>query len=270
MNNPNIWPPQQGQAANPYAEQRPSFFIRLTPPLVTRILLGINVAVFVAMTAYGYFAYGTLLGSQNNQVLFDFGAKFNAAIAQGQTWRLFTAMFLHIGAIHLLVNLYALNALGPLVEGYFGHQRFTAIYILGGLFGSLASYAFSLNPSAGASGAIFGLAGATTVYFLRYRENFGARGRAILQNMLLIIGINLVFGLSVPGIDNWGHIGGLLGGALVAYGLLPKYRRPSVLAAGPQALQVEQNLSLLVGWVILCIALLALGVEFATRWWLGS
>ena len=75
----------------------------------------------------------------------------------------------------------------------FGHRRFLCIYVIGGLWGSVASYAFSQSLSAGASGAIFGLAGATTVYFLRYRENFGTRGNAIVQNMLVVIGISVLF-----------------------------------------------------------------------------
>ncbi len=218
--------PTQQPAPAPTAEQRSGFYIRLSPPTATRVLLVANVVMFLAVIAVGYFVFNTVDGTRDNRVLVFMGAKFNPAIADGQVWRLFTAMFLHIGVFHLLVNMYALNALGPLVEGYFGHRRFLAIYLLGGLLGSLASYAFSDAISAGASGAIFGLAGATTVYFLRYRDNFGKRGRAILQNMLFVIGINLVFGLSVPGIDNWGHMGGLVGGALLAWGLLPKYGKP--------------------------------------------
>src|SRR5690606_38320034 len=161
------------------------FYIRLSPPWVTRTLLAINVVVFAAMLVSGYMWYGTFNGSEDMRVLIRFGAKVNELIAVGQTWRLLTALFLHIGVLHLLFNLYALSALGPRVEGYFCHVRFSAIYLIAGLFGSLASYAFSPVPSAGASGAIFGLAGAATVYFMRFRENFGARGRAILQNMLL-------------------------------------------------------------------------------------
>ncbi len=218
--------PTQQSAPAPAAAQRSGYFIRLSPPTMTRTLLVANVVVFVAMIVVGYFAFGTIDGTRDNRVLVLMGAKVNELIAQGQVWRLFTPMFLHIGVFHLLVNMWSLNVLGPLVEGYFGHRRFLAIYLLGGLLGSLASYAFSPAISAGASGAIFGLAGATTVYFWRYRDNFGKRGRAILQNMLLIIGINLFFGFTAPGIDNWGHMGGLVGGALLAWGLLPRYGKP--------------------------------------------
>lgn len=257
-------PPPTGQAEGPYVV-RAQFKLRLSPPYVTRALLVIIVAVFAAMVVYGYVAYGTVQGTEDMRVLVIFGAKVNGLIAQGQTWRLFTAMFIHIGVLHLLFNLYALYIFGPLVEGYYGHLRFLAIYLLAGLFGSFASYAFSPVPSAGASGAIFGLAGAIIVYFLRYRENFGARGRAILQNMLLIIGINLVFGMTAQGIDNWGHIGGLVGGALVAYGLLPRYKAPAVLVPGPQVIEQEDRSVQSLLWVGVCVVILVLGVEFVTR-----
>ena len=249
---PGYSPPQMGR-----------FYLKLAPPTLTYALLGINLAVFVAMILYGWFQYGVWDGPEDGRVLQLFGMKINALIANGQEWRLFTAMFLHIGAIHLLFNLYALYALGPMVEGYFGHWRFTAIYILGGLCGSLASYAFSPNPSAGASGAIFGLAGATTVYFLKYRDNFGQRGRAILQNMVIIIGINLVFGLSSQGIDNWGHIGGLIGGAIVAWGLLPQYSRPTLVSLTPKPLEQEQRTGWEIGWTVFCMALLMFGLQAA-------
>ena len=254
----------------PVVDMRPRFVIRQTKPRVTQVLLVINVVVFIAMIVYGWFAYGTLDGTQDMRVLTVFGAKINELIARGQVWRLFTAMFLHIGVIHLLFNLYALNALGPLVETYFGHARFTAIYLIGGLYGSLASYAFSPVPSAGASGAIFALAGAITVYFLRYRENFGQRGRAILNNMFLVIGINLVFGLAQPGIDNWGHMGGLIGGALVTAGLLPSYRRPAVITYGTNYMEEEPRTLLHIAWVMFCLASWAFGVQWATQIYLSQ
>ena len=258
---------------NPYPDrpileppQRPTFYIRVAPPYATRGLLVAIVAAFIATIAVGYFKYHTMDGTQDPRVLLDMGAKYNPLIVQGEVWRLFTAMFLHIGVLHLLFNLYALNALGPLVEGYFGSVRYLAIYILAGLFGSLASFAFSPVISAGASGAIFGLAGAITVYFLRYRENFGARGRAILQNMLVVIGINLVFGFVMPGIDNWGHMGGLVGGSVVTWGLLPRYITPALPRPGPQALEQEGRAGMHLVWVAFCTFLLVMGLQMATGW----
>lgn len=237
------------------------FYIRMAPPRWTRILIGANIAVFVLMTIYGIVVYNDWNGTQNGRVLLTFGAKVNELVAYGQVWRLLTAMFIHIGIIHLLFNLYALNALGPLVEGFFGHRRFLLIYLIGGLWGSVASYRFSDALSAGASGAIFGLVGAATVYFLRYRENFGERGRAIVQNMFVVIGINLVFGLSMAGIDNWGHMGGLIGGAVVAYGLLPRYQRPAGLYGGAQPLVEEHRPAFEWLWVGGLVFLLVLAIQ---------
>lgn len=256
--------------AAPQVDMQPRFVIRQSPPYVTRFMLAANVIVFIIMIAYGYVTYGTLNGPEHGGVLTDLGAKVNVLVANGQVWRLFTAMFLHIGVIHLLFNLYALNALGPLVESYFGHFRFAAIYLIGGLFGSLASYAFSPAPSAGASGAVFALAGAITVYFLKYRENYGARGRAILNNMFLVIGINLVFGLSQSGIDNWGHMGGLAGGALVTYGLLPYYQRPKVVAFGTNVMEEAPRQWFNVGWILVCLALWYYGLDWATQRFLSQ
>ena len=246
----------------PGAAGRPQFYIRTSPPTWTRILLGCNIAMFVAMIAYGVVVYSDWNGTQNARVLVTFGAKVNELIAAGQYWRLLTAMFIHIGVFHLLFNLYALNSLGPLVEGFFGSRRFLMIYFIGGLWGSVASYARSDALSAGASGAIFGLAGAITVYFLWYRENFGARGQSILQSMLVVIGINLALGFFNPGIDNWGHLGGLVGGAAIAYGLLPRYHAPAALQFGAQPLVEEPRTNVEWLWLVGHLALLWLAIQY--------
>lgn len=251
-------------------DMRPRFVIRQSPPYVTRFMLAANVVVFVITVIYGYLTYGTINGSEDPRVLFFFGAKINQLVAAGEVWRLFTAMFLHNGVLHLLFNLYAINALGPLVESYFGHYRFAAIYLIGGLFGSLASYAFSPAPSVGASGAVFALAGSITVYFIKYRENYGARGRAILNNMFLVIVINLVFGLSQSGIDNWGHMGGLVGGALVTYGVLPQYQHPKVVSFGTNVMEEVPRQLLNVGWILVCLALWYYGLDWATQRFLSQ
>jgi rhomboid protease GluP len=194
------------------------------------------------------------------RALVDLGAKVNPLIAQGEVWRLFTATLLHNGIIHLMFNLYALFALGPMLEAYLGWRRFLIIYLLGGLFGSLMSYAFSESVSVGASGAIFGIIGATTVYFFRYRNNFGAQGRAILQNMVVVIVINLIFGFTAGYIDNFGHIGGLLGGALVTVGLMPRYEPPAVVRYGPQPMAEVPRRRAEILWVLFCTALFVGGV----------
>lgn len=266
------------------------YYVRVAPPRLTRILIGINLCVFIAMFVVGvwYFEYdgGSILGRtaaftsdvialllgnkypETELTLLIFGAKFNPLIQDGQIWRLLTAVFLHIGIIHLLFNLFALNVLGPMVEGYFGHVRFAAIYFMSGIFGSLASYAFSGALSAGASGAIFGLAGATIVYFVRYRNNFGDRGQSTLQSMLAFTVINFIFGLSVNGIDNWGHFGGLVGGILTAWGLLPRYASPAataLLTAEPQQLPEENRSLQEIAWTVLIVAIFWIALQYANQ-----
>ena len=245
------------------------FYVKQATPLVSRTLIGINLVIFLAMIGAGFLLFGVLNGTEDVRVLVLFGAKVNELIAEGQVWRLLTAMFLHIGVLHLLFNLYALYFLGPQVEGLFGHVRFTAIYFIAGLTGSLASYAFVPNLSAGASGAIFGLVGALVIYFLRYRDQFGDRGRAVLQNMLIIIAVNFVFGLNAPGIDNWGHLGGLIGGAVAAWGLVPQYRKPEPVVLTPELmadpripLDLVPRQSAEITWAVVCLALIALGVAW--------
>lgn len=256
-------------AVTPLADpqQRPTFYIAMSKPVVSRIILGVLLAMFIVQVLYGILFYGswTSFTDTDIRVLVALGAKVNEYIAAGEVWRLFTATLLHGSIIHLFFNLYALFALGPMLEGYLGPARFTAIYVLGGLFGSLLSYAFSDSISVGASGAIFGVIGATTVYFFRYRNNFGAHGRAVLQNMIVVIVINLLFGLSASNIDNWGHIGGLLGGAFVAVGLLPHYQPPAAVRYGPQPLEEADRRPWELAWVIGCSVLFVVGVLLVNR-----
>lgn len=242
----------------------PTFFIPLVRPRVSRALIGLNLIVFAVTFVYGLAEYGVWNGPTNLRVLFDLGMKSNWHIMQGQSWRLFTAMFLHIGPIHLISNLIGLFWLGPIIEGHFGHLRFAAIYLLGGLLGSIASYAFSPAPSAGASGAVFALLGATIVYFYRYRENMGRQGQSMLQSALVILVINLALGLSVSNIDNWGHMGGLAGGVIVAVGLLPRYRPPAVVRAGAQPLMREARVVRTVAWTLLYALLLFAAYQTVT------
>ncbi len=178
-------------------------------PMVNNVIIGLNVLMFVLMTLAG--------GSENEQVLIAFGAKVNELIQAGQVWRLLSSAFLHIGIFHLIFNLYALYSLGSLAEKLMGHSRYLFLYLLSGVGGSLASYFFSPAISAGASGAIFGLLGALVVYCLKFPRLWNS---GLGTNLIMVIVINLVFGLSQPGIDNYAHLGGLFTGALTALTLL--------------------------------------------------
>ncbi len=142
--------------------------------------------------------------------------KVNMLIISGQYWRLITPVLLHAGIIHIAFNMYALYAFGRGLENYYGHGRYLLLYLLAGLAGNVASFTFSPNNSLGASTAVFGLIAAEGVFVYQNREFFGSRARGIITNLLVVVGINLVLGMS-PGIDNWGHMGGLVGGFAFAW-----------------------------------------------------
>jgi len=175
-----------------------------TRPLVTYTFIVINILVY-------------LLQQLSQDVVTEAGLKVNELIVQGQYWRLFTPMLLHGSIIHLGFNLYALYIFGPGLERHFGHLRFITLFILSGFAGNVLSFMFSAAPSLGSSTAIFGLLGAEGVFLYRNRQIFGGQARRALNNLILLAVINLVFGLSSPGIDNFGHLGGLLGGTLFAW-----------------------------------------------------
>lgn len=223
-----------------------AFRLPMSQPRWTFILLGINLLVFAAMTVFGATNGLGLNGSQDSRVLLLFGAMQNQLIAHGEYYRLFTSMFLHIGLIHLAFNMYALYVIGQDVERLYGAARFLLIYLLGGLGGSLTSYLLSSGGlSAGASGAIFALIGASIAYFYLHRNTFGARGQAQLRSMLMLAGINLLFGFTIPGINNLAHMGGLVFGALLGWILAPKYQAPSVFTpTADGALTLEDSTSI--------------------------
>lgn len=177
-------------------------------PLVTYILLGVTVLVYLAQMAST-----SLLGIDLPAVM---GAKVNDLIAQGELWRLIAPVFLHGSILHVGFNMYALNIFGPGLERYFGRMRFLVLYFLSGFAGNVVSFVFSSAVSLGSSTAIFGLLGAQGVFLYRNRKMFGGVARRALNNIIMIAVINLVIGLS-PGIDNWGHLGGLVGGTLFAW-----------------------------------------------------
>jgi rhomboid protease GluP len=217
--------------------------IPMARPRWTFILLGVNVVVFLAMTVFGALNGLGLNGSQDFRVLLIFGAMQNQLIAQGEYFRLLTSMFLHIGLIHLAFNSYALFILGQDVERLYGAARFLLIYFLSGLGGSLASFALGASGiSAGASGAIFGLIGTEIAYFTLHRATFGQRGQAQLRSLLMLAGINLFLGFTIPGINNLAHMGGLVFGALLGWLLAPKYQAPSVfIPTADGALTLEDS-----------------------------
>ncbi len=151
------------------------------------------------------------------------GVKANDLIVQGQLWRLFTPMLLHGSILHIAFNMYALYAIGPGLERYYGRSRYLLLYILAGFTGNVASFLISPQSSLGASTAIFGLLGAEGVFLYQNRQLFGPAARRSLTNVIVIAVLNLAISLS-PGIDLWGHVGGLIGGSLFAWLAGPRFR----------------------------------------------
>ncbi len=198
-------------------------------PLWSYILIGAIVAIWLALEVIGMAVYGVRNATENGQFMLIYGAKYNDLISAGEWWRLLTAAFLHFGLFHLLMNSFSLYQLGPQVERLFGRGRFLVIYLLAGLYGNLLSYLFSTSLSAGASGAIFGLLGAFIAYLRRYRQLFGASGQSALRSMLLVVGVNLVFGLTSGVVDNFAHIGGLAAGFILGELLRPEYASPQLV-----------------------------------------
>jgi membrane associated rhomboid family serine protease len=144
------------------------------------------------------------------------GAKVNAAIRTGEWYRLFTPLFLHGNTLHLIVNLSSLKSLGPQIEATYGHKRYAALYLLSGLTGNLFSFFFNTAPSVGASSAIFGLIGAMAAFYVSNTDWFGREhSHRVLRNIAWVTLLNLGQGLAPASrIDNFGHLGGLLGGAV--------------------------------------------------------
>ncbi|MFI6241852.1 rhomboid family intramembrane serine protease [Micromonospora sp. NPDC050795] len=210
---------------------------------VTKALIAVNVLFLLASiasarggdAAVGGSGFGGLMGGSTP--LTEWGAVLGRAylsdytlggIAEGQWYRLVTAMFLHYGVLHLLLNMWALWVLGRSLEANLGRVRFAALYLIAGLGGNVAAYLFSSPRAAtvGASTAVFGLFAALIIIERRL-------GRDI-SRIIPILVINLVFTLAVPGISIPGHLGGLVVGALMALVLAyaPRGRRTLVQVTG--------------------------------------
>lgn len=171
---------------------------------LTEILIGVNIIMFLLTQ---------LVDMTGGNGLLKLGAKVNPLIGLGEYWRLLTAMFLHADIMHLIFNMLALYIFGRDIERFFGKKKFLLIYFISGLVGSAASFVLVEGMSVGASGAIFGLMGAN-LYL--YKLNPMVYKRIYGRDMIILIVVNLVIGLIRPNIDMAGHIGGLIGGFVVA------------------------------------------------------
>lgn len=177
-------------------------------PIITYCIIALCILAFILMYIFGN-------GSSDNLTLIKFGANLDIlTVGLGEYFRLITCSFLHIGIFHLLFNMYALYVIGSQAESFFGKIKYLIIYLFSAVSASLLSLMFSANViSAGASGAIFGLMGALLYFGYHYRIYLG---NVIKSQIIPIIVINLLFGFLVSGVDNAAHIGGLIGGFLMA------------------------------------------------------
>ena len=229
------------------------------PYIFTIVFLIINFFVFLlmwrsnGMSANSFWVFP-------EPVLIAYGAKLNSLIDQQphQWWRFVTPMFVHVGLLHLLVNMYSLWMVGPYVEKLYGSAKFVFIWVMTGIAGVVASYLTVLKPgtplgalgrfifktqdgpSAGASGALFGLVGVLFVFGIKFRRELpeGFK-RAFGTGLLPVIMINLFIGfLGQKFIDNAAHLGGLISGAALA--LVISYRRPGERSSLAMAWQVVQ------------------------------
>lgn len=237
----------------------PMYEVRLT-----KVILVLNGMLFVLLTLFAENGLlNAIMNGADGFTLVLFGAKHNELISNGQYWRLLTPIFLHIGLMHLLFNEFALAIFGREVESLFGTARFAAIYLLTGLFGSLASFAFSPSISAGASGAIFGIIGTMVAYLFRNRKEFGERGREHLRGLLIMIGLNIFLGVTVPGIDNYGHMGGLFSGLILGAILSPTYALQQM--RNPASFEIVEQPPIVAAplVIVLTVCLLLAGIRLA-------
>jgi rhomboid protease GluP len=211
-------------------------------PPVTLVILALLAAIFVAELRMG------ALDSRASIVAF--GALVRERVVAGEYWRLLTAPWLHGGTEHLVGNGIALYILGLVCEAAFGRAQFVVLYVLSGLAGSIVSMLLSAGPSVGASGAIFGLQGAAIVLLRRERDRLLVRDRRVGFVLLIWAVYSIAGGLTEIFIDNGAHIGGALGGALVATRLYPVVLSP---LPAERAAAVRR-------WLWLVVALLAYAV----------
>ncbi len=179
-------------------------------PIITYTIIAICIIM--------YLITGILDGNLMNlspSILLKFGANAVNYTKNGEYWRLITCIFLHGGITHILCNMYSLYVIGPQVESFYGKVKYLFIYLFSGITGSILSLSFAstYSVSIGASGAIFGLLGATLYFGYHYRVYLG---NVLKSQIIPIILLNLFIGFIVSGIDNFAHVGGLIGGIFAA------------------------------------------------------
>lgn len=200
---------------------RTRFWLSQNPRIFTYGIIGINVLVYLILAAKAQNFVDI-----NVNVVASMGGQYNPAVAMGEYWRIFTAMFLHFGIFHIGLNMISLYFIGSFVEIFYGKWRYLLIYFVSGIVGGIFVY-FLIPPNivaAGASGAISGVFGALGAFFLINRRVLGSAGNAMLGQWAFWLLINVVYGFS-GGIAWQDHLGGLIAGLILGVVLLPPLRR---------------------------------------------
>ena len=186
---------------------------------ITYGLIIINIIIYL-ISAY----YSKNISDIDNNVLLNMGALYGPNMqVNGQWWRLFTSLFLHASIMHILMNMYSLYIVGRAVEQYFSPMSYLSIYLFSGLIGGVVSlFVHPDSLGVGASGAIFGLLGALSGFFLAHRNEIASQSKAFFANFGSVIVLNLVLGFSIPNIDMSAHIGGLVAGFIGGFMIAKK------------------------------------------------
>lgn len=210
-------------------------------PLLISVIIIVNVVLFAWEVATGALT--------SRDTVIAAGALYRDKVLQGEYWRLISAAFLHGGAGHLFGNCAAMYILGMANEHAFGVARTGAIYLVAALAGSTLSLIMSPGPGIGASGAVFGLMGSIVVLFYNNRSRFYLRDRGIGTFVGALAILQIVLGFTSPYIDNWAHLGGLIGGGVMAFLL-----KPALLATEGSGQMSARTKGLLAGMAaVLCI-----------------
>ncbi|KIG18787.1 rhomboid family serine protease [Enhygromyxa salina] len=205
-------------------------------PWLTYVLIGLNALVWVVMVSLGVDPY-----EPSTDALIEFGGNFGIRTSNGQWWRLLTSMFLHGGIYHIGFNLYFMWVIGRLSEQIYGPSAYAVIYFASGMLASMLSVAWEpAAVSVGASGALFGVFGALMGFTIRRR---GVLPQAFVvsvkRNALMLIGLNAVVAVVVPGIDIAAHVGGLVAGVGLGYLISQLAERPVSTPAEAKRVRVR-------------------------------
>lgn len=240
-------------------------------PVLTQALIASFVLIYLLVA----------ISPQLLEFFYTQGSIEKLGITQGEWWRLITGTFLHdpSSPLHVALNSFSLFMVGMDVEAFFGRKRYAFIYLVAALGGSVASFIFMpyftpisptqsvLSSSVGASGAVFGVFGALTVFYALNRHVFGRFGTVNFRIIIAVLVGNLLFGIlvgasSMVRVDNWGHIGGLVAGAAVGFILCPRYKLGEW--RNPLVREIENTNKSPLAWVsagIIALVVLAIFVD---------